>query len=114
MRVLEADHHRNGVAGDGYYVALVKLDDRYMLVTWFPEYTVEDPDVLERCQSRVAAVDVFMASTGNIYTHPEGDFAGGNAWRSAETFAEALPEIVRICDARFTRHIEALRERKPA
>ncbi len=80
IEILEADYHRNGVGGEGFYVGLIRDEGRRMLVTWFPEYE-DDGNTLTPFQTRIAVVDVDAAATGNIYMYRRGDQPGGNAWR---------------------------------
>lgn len=97
--VVEADHHRNGVSGEGFYVGVVaEANESHKLVTWFPEYD-EDGELIQ-WQTRIAVLDLDKAATGNIYMHPEGEHEGNNAWRGDHYGAEAraLKDVV---DARF-------------
>src|SRR5689334_8398945 len=75
--VLEADYHRNGVAGEGFYVGIVRDQDGRKLVTYFPEYDQAGEIVAHRT-GRVAVVDIDLAAAGNVYMHETGTHAGGN------------------------------------
>lgn len=77
LRVIEADYHRNGIAGEPFYIGIIEDEGRRMLITYFPP---PDPAPRWHCP-RIAVVDLDLAATGNIYMHPEGDRDGGNAWR---------------------------------
>lgn len=73
VEILEADYHRNGVSGEGFYVGILKEGDTRKLVICFdaPETT--------------AVLDLDKAASGNIYMYPpagrEQEGLGGNAWR---------------------------------
>ena len=64
-KLLSIDHHRNGVGGEPFYVALWEDRGQKFLVTYF----YKDPS---RCAC--AAVDVNLAAAGNIAF-------GENSWR---------------------------------
>jgi hypothetical protein len=91
--LLEADYHRNGVGGAGFYVALFHdhNDDRRKLLTWFPTDDAEHGPIGR--QDRVAVIDVDEAATGNIYMHPRNRHKGGNAWRGADSYSDLLPLV---------------------
>ena len=84
-KIIAAAYHRNGGSGEGFFVGLVLWDERTMMVTYFPGHA--DP--------HVAVIDVAQAVAGNIYMHPEGAQAGGNAWRGDHWVhvAEAIKEL---------------------
>ena len=93
-RIIEADFHRNGVCGEGFYVAVIKDDDSTRkLVTWFPEYA-DDGETLAPMQNRVAVLDLDLAWSGNVYMHNtiDGRHGGGNAWRG-DLYANLAREI---------------------
>lgn len=94
--VLEAAYHRNGVGGEGFYVALIDDPDieGRVLLTWFPQYSDPMTETLARYQSRVAVVEIERARQGNIYMHPTGEHPGNNAWRGADSFQDMLPLIM--------------------
>lgn len=92
--VLQADYHRNGVSGEGFYVGIVADDEGDKLLIHFPEY--DKGGELARFQSRIAVLDLAQAAEGNIYMHPVGDQPGGNAWRGDHYVhhAEAVRDAV--------------------
>jgi len=68
-----ADHHRNGVGGAGFFVAIVNDEETgRMLVINFPDE-----------HGTTAVLNLDEAHKGNIYMHPEPGKpgTGGNAWR---------------------------------
>ena len=75
MEILAADYHRNGIAGEGFYVGIIRDDDlsRKLVIT-FPD---EDGGIY------TAVLDLDEAHRGNIYMHPDPDTpeTGHNAWR---------------------------------
>lgn len=98
-----ADYHRNGISGKGFYVGLITdhdNDDRTMLVTWFPNYLRDGETLVRGGQTKIAVVDVALAAAGNIYMHPTGDQAGGNAWRG-DHYIEAALAIRDAVNARY-------------
>jgi hypothetical protein len=83
-------YHRNGVMGEGFHVvafrwAEVGDEPRAMLGIVFPG----GPEL------RVAVLDREQTRTGNIFMHPTGQHAGGNAWRG-DNFAAALFEAITL------------------
>jgi hypothetical protein len=72
MDVSDADYHRNGGSGTGFYVGIFEYDGRRMLGITF------DDD-----ERAVAVLDLDEAARGNIYMHPSPgkQNTGGNAWR---------------------------------
>lgn len=94
VTVLEADYHRNGVGGEGFYVGVIQDHEQgRMLLTYFPEEGA-------RWQSRIAVVNLDTAATGNIYMHPHGDHEGGNAWRG-DHYQEAAEMVRAAVEARW-------------
>jgi hypothetical protein len=74
-KVLEADWHRNGVAGAGFSVAIVDdpTEGRMLVIDFSAE---EDADY-----GYTAVLNLDKAASGNIYMFGTNEHAGGNAWR---------------------------------
>jgi uncharacterized protein YxjI len=95
FKVLEADYHRNGVSGDGFYIGIVEetLDGATSrkLVTYFPEVG----------QCAISVVELDKAAEGNIYMHPTNSQPGGNAWRG-DYYLEHAEAIKAEVEKRWT------------
>ena len=84
------DWHRNGVAGSGFYVGIVKdpIEGRMLVI----DFGSDDPEAndYETC---VAVLNLDEAARGNIFMHarPEVENSGGNAWRGDRLGAEYTP-----------------------
>lgn len=74
-----ADHHRNGVCGDTFTVALIsdaEYGGRFLFIDFHgEEYDDSAAPDYPGFRCTVAAIDVDMAARGNIH------MAHGNAWR---------------------------------
>ena len=103
-KVIEADHHRNGVAGEGFYVGIISEGRgsarTRKLVICFPEYDDDDCETLAAWQTRVAVLDLDMAAEGNIYMHPTKRHEGGNAWRG-DHYGDAARAIMAAHEVRM-------------
>jgi hypothetical protein len=109
-KILEADHHRNGVMGEGFYVGIIKDNDgSRKLVVFFPEYADADGETLAAHQARVAVLDLDLAATGNIYMHPTEEHAGDNAWRG-DRYGNAARDLIAEVRHRHDLMLERLRE----
>jgi hypothetical protein len=90
-QVEAASHHRNGVAGESFNVAIIRDEEgRRMLAIDFSVYGEDDDDTDygTTFNAAFAVVDLDMAMAGNIYMHDKYDDdanpvpgTGGNAWR---------------------------------
>lgn len=89
FEVKEVDHHRNGVGGVSFYVAIVEDDENgRMLVIDF------DSDEY----GHTAVLNLDKAAAGNIYMFEvEGRVGtGGNAWRGdrlGDEYREAIKSL---------------------
>lgn len=95
--VLAADHHRNGVGGDSFYVGIVRTEVdgrmRRMLIVDF--------GAIGQCP--IAVLDLDEADRGNIYMYPpEGESGGGNAWRG-DHFTQQARLVRELVQARWDR-----------
>lgn len=91
ITVEQADHHRNGTGGNGFYVGIIREakpghPETRKLVIYFPQ--------IGDCA--IAVLDLAQAAEGNIYMYPHAEQPGGNAWRGGEyrPVAEAIRETV--------------------
>ena len=80
MRVTALAHHRNGVCGDPFYVALIDWNDdegrvRKMVATYRPEVDGDSGWYKIECTTDIAVFDIDELAKGNIA------MAKGNSWR---------------------------------
>lgn len=102
--VVEADRHRNGVAGEPFYVGILDEGrDGRKLVVAFPDGG--DEVTFRNC--RIAVLDLDKASQGNIYMNAVGAHEGGNAWRG-DHYESAARQIAEHVEKRLA----ALYERR--
>ena len=92
FKVEHVDWHRNGISGQGFYVAIVDdPEGGRMLVIDFGS----DDEECDEHRNCVAVLNIDKAAEGNIYMHPQAgvDNSGGNAWRGDRIGAEYIPSI---------------------
>lgn len=93
IKILAADHHRNGVGGVGFTVALFTDSEepgRVFLGVSFEDF--EQPNIEHQNRGCVAVLDVAEAANGNIFMHPTATREGGNAWRGADYYSATMQE----------------------
>jgi hypothetical protein len=91
---LKVDYHRNGIGGNGFYVALFDMKEgceevRKMVGVVFPE------------AGTVAVFDLKMLAEGNI------EFANGNSWRG-DMFEPELREAIAKHEIKEIARIDAI------
>jgi hypothetical protein len=102
-KILEADHHRNGVSGVGFTVALFTDSENpgqtFLGISF--ESDDEGMPVDQRNIGCVAVVDVNKAAAGNIYMYPENGQPGDNAWRGNDYYHETMREAYQMVSDRL-------------
>jgi hypothetical protein len=112
-RVIEVDHHRNGIDGASFTVAIIDdpIDGRMLVIDF--SYRTEAGQL--RDAGHIAVLNLDQATAGNIYMHPHDPHPGGNAYRGDYLAMRYRPLIEAAMEARYERLMAQLsRERSDA
>lgn len=104
-KVTALAHHRNGVCGDPFYVALMDWNDtddgkvRKMVAVYRPEVDGDSGWYKTGCTTDIAVFDIDELAKGNIA------FAKGNSWRG-DHFIEVVHKAVMKDQAKMKKQMK--------
>lgn len=89
--IISSDYHRNGVGGEGFYVALVTqrdgiYDPETHVLVWFPNCDDEGEILPNERQTQIAELDVARLAAGDVAF-------GSNSWRGADNWRHLCGDI---------------------